>query len=599
MAFIPNPLGNFNSYSYHISLIMPDEPNGKMASIANTSGVIIAETGKTANFYIDKLVLNSVAPSSDSGLKSTVLTGEITILEPLGFTFFDRFFAAKSLSGWKSLSDSFLLLKLSFNGWNSNGSPAARIFPSYIKIKSYDVECDFDINGSRYTIKFVAASNLALEDEALTPKRTFGSEIKETLADSISEFETEFNKAIKHTQNADNAPPDTGDIYKFSLGPYLSEKNLEMQIEPDSESTTSQRAADGKLYFQYDGNMNVQDALKSLCNQSKGIADLMTKLDENKRIDPTSAPDSKLLRYYVVDIDVSYGKFVNSLKRYQRIYEYQIDLVPRPEIEYMPPDADGSASDRYRQYFAEGVLAKRYDYYFTGQNTEVLDAKFDFNTMWTDRLNAYVRKQRDATPSITEEARESEQNLGALKKGISGSFPQTFSAFFGFLNKIGTGERYMEQIPANFSMNELFSYKLSPFTDPNEPDGVNAIESPTDENEKEVQAVIEARAYRGIVLPLIKTEIIIRGDPFWIDPAAISNRTGTQVNFNSGTKMFYFKMRTSEPHDATTGLHPILGKNTISAFYYVTRITSTFEAGKFTQVLNGSIDPTTVGVVVR
>ena len=599
MAFIPNPLGNFNSYSYHISLIMPDEPNGKMASIANTSGVIIAETGKTANFYIDKLVFNSVAPSSDSGLKSTVLTGEITILEPLGFTFFDRFFAAKSLSGWKSLNDSFLLLKIAFNGWNSNGSPSARIFPTYVKIKSYDVDCDFDINGSRYTIKFVAASNLALEDEALTPKRTFASEIKETLEDSISEFETEFNKAIKHTQNSNNAPPDVGDIYKFSLGPFLSEKNLEMQLEPDAETTTSQRDSEGKLYFQYDGSMNVQDALKSLCDKAIGITDLMIKLDENKRIDPNKAPDSNLLRYYAVDIDVSYGKFISSLKRYQRIYQYQIDLVPKPEIEYMPPDASGDSMARYIKYFTEGVLAKRYDYYFTGQNTEVLDAKFNFNSMWTDRLNAYVRKQRDATPSVTEEVRESEQNLGELMKGISGSFPQLFSTVFGFLNRIGTGERLMENIPASFSMNELFNYKLSPFTDPNEPDGVNTLESPTSEIEKEVQAVIEARAYRGIVLPLIETEMTIRGDPYWIDPAAISNRTGTQVNFNSGTKMFYFKMRTSEPHNASTGLQPILGKNTISAFYYVTRITSTFEAGKFTQVINGTVDTTTIGVVVR
>jgi len=597
MAFQPNILGNFNSFSYHISLIMPDEPEGKSAGVnPTTSGIIIAETGKTANFYIESVKFETLAPNQVSGMKSAIVSGSIVLIEPLGFTFFDRYFAAKEITGWQSLNDSWLILKISFNGWNENGSPAPRYAPTYLKIKSVSINCDFDINGSRYTLDFTAASNMALEDEALSPKRSFKTELQETLEDTISEFETNFNKAIQHTQNADNAPPESGDIYKFSLGPFLSEKNLEIKLEPDADSTTSDRDTELKLTYEYDGEKIIPNALKDLCNSADGILDLMhPNVDENKRIDTEAAPGPRLARYYSVDLDISYGKFISSLNRYQRIYEYQIDLVPKPELEDMPPGTEGSRA-RADSYLREGVMAKRYDYYFTGQNTEVLDMKFDFNSLYYEAIQAFTTKSRDYTPSVTEETRESEQGLGDLRKGIGGSFPQSLSSAFGILAGIKRGERYLEDISSSLSMSDILNYRLVPNSDPNNRSGTNRVETPIEENEDATKESLESKAYTGKLIPLLTGELVIRGDPYWIDPAAIRGRNPTSANFNGGTKMLYFKMKIADPPEESNGMYPILGKNTISAIYQVMNVEHTFENGKFTQTLNLVIDDTTLGI---
>lgn len=599
-AFQPNVLSNFNSYSYHIALILPDEPNGKTAGIDDTSGIIIAETGKTANFYIDKLVLNTMAPANpDISRESTILSGELTILEPLSFTFFDRYFAAAEIAGWKSISDMFFYLKISFNGWNEDGSPAPRMSPTYLKITKTHISTAFDINGSKYTVEFTGVTNLAMEEINEKSFRSFKSEISKTLDGTIKNFEKEFNKSIKHTQDSTNSPPDyDGDIYKFSLGPYLSEKSLDMKIDPDAESVTTSRDSDGKIWYKYDGVTNIQTSLKEICNTSQDIEDLMyPNLDENKNIDIEATPGVELARYYSIDLEVSYGKFIHSLHRYQRIFEYQIDLVPKPEIEKTPNGTTNqqARADAYT-LISEGILVKRYDYYFTGKNTEVLDAKFDFNTSYSDIANSYSRKEREYYASITQDTREAEQGLGNIAKSMGGSFSQSLAKFSGLINGLKRGERYLEDIDPNLTFADVLNFRLAPVSDPNKLSKAETMNDQKEDNADKTKDELDSRAYKGRILPLLSSTLVTRGDPYWIDAASIRGRNPLGANFNSGTLKLYFKMKMAQPHDPNTGMYSIIGKNTVSAIYNVTTVVSTFESGKFTQEFNLTLDNTVLGV---
>jgi hypothetical protein len=62
MQLTPNPLNAYESYSYDIQLAISPENIGKNSGtpLPPGAGVLIAGTGKTANFYVDKLEMTGI-----------------------------------------------------------------------------------------------------------------------------------------------------------------------------------------------------------------------------------------------------------------------------------------------------------------------------------------------------------------------------------------------------------------------------------------------------------------------------------------------------------------------------------------------------------
>jgi len=274
--------------------------NAAGSSNASSSGVVVAETGKTANFYIDKLELETVAPGRETTLPSSIFSATITVLEPLGFTFFDRYFSAMEDLGWQNPGEAVFYLQIAFNGWLPNGLPHPRSYSTVVRCKVTDIACELDSSLSRYVIQLNGMENLAMADNVITTERQFSSEIKKTLSGTVAEFEKEFNKSATGKQNAGNGSTGADDVYKFEIGPRLSQLNPEMNTEIEADSTTVQKNTESKTMFYYSGEP-VTQALTKLCMNAKNIAkEIWPNLDSNGKMDTSQAPNGDLAQCFIL-----------------------------------------------------------------------------------------------------------------------------------------------------------------------------------------------------------------------------------------------------------------------------------------------------------
>lgn len=597
MAFVPNPLSNFEQYSYHISLSLPRVEQGSPSKQGPTpQSIIIAETGKTALYYIQDMTLSTTAPVAGNGTTSNITNGIITIVEPQGFTFFDRFITGALQQGWKSLSALVLHLDISFNGWLPNGAPAPRIFGSRYRINLIGIETESNQMQTTYKLTFNNFTILALSDEENSPRRQFRQEIKKTLQETMSEFERLYNKTMPGTQNATRYNVGIPDQYSFRLGPKLSQLNLKMPTEVESDTTVNQKDGDGKLYYYYGGE-RIDEALMKIVGNAKDIAkEMIPNLKSDGTIDFTKGPSARLLSFFTIDIDVQYGSFNNELNRYQRIYEYTIDIVPRPDLQDLPPNLDGKLS-HVAALIGNGLLVKRYDHYFTGKNTEVLDVKIDFNTSWTSYIAAYEAAPAEYGHSITQDGRQNELGLGVFRKGPLSQLISAITSLFsslGFVKNIsGFNSNLLETLPLGNVMKGYVAGKVVPAQSPEKIlSGVSTIKNPELMNQLGSISYYYARNAQ-FFQPLNKINLTIRGDPHWID-----NNVGAPSAYNAGTQCLYYYSRTSEPANENTGLPFNIGKITFEGVYHVISVTSMFADGKFTQEIECNLDTNGIGVVL-
>lgn len=205
---LQNPLGNFSSYTYQLSLYMitPDayaafiESGRKdIAAFQDVSGTgngafLVAQSGGVNNggvkrapgfdvdFYIDDLKISQAINGKDTGASTNVTDIAFNITEPYGFSFISRLRqAAVSLSkvskskNYKDLenpSRQFFILGIRFQGYDSNGNvmsakdvvgsnsdPAGNAYGAYERY--YDIiikSLKFNIDGKATVYKITAAS---------------------------------------------------------------------------------------------------------------------------------------------------------------------------------------------------------------------------------------------------------------------------------------------------------------------------------------------------------------------------------------------------------------------------------------------------------
>ncbi len=597
MSFIPNPLSEFEQYSYHISFSMSKQIEGSIAKQpASPGSLIIAETGKQAQYYVEELSLETITPSVGEATITNITTGLLTIIEPQGFTLFDRMVAGMIQQGWKNFGDTVYHLDISFNGWTPAGTPLSRTIRQQYRVKVANISTESDQMKTTYRFDLRAFEPVVMAEESISPKRQFRSEIKQTLQETIKEFERIFNKTAQGIQNSTRYNVGIADRYQFNIGPNLAQLNLKMPIEVQSDTSVNQKDGDGKLFYNYGGE-RIDEALMKIVSNAKDIAKTMIpNLTSEGHIDFTKPPEPRLLKFFTCAVDLSYGPFNTELNRYQRIYEYTIDIVPRPDLTQLAPNAS-PALQRALSLVNEGLLRKRYDHYFTGKNTEVIEAKIDFNTSYTAYQGAYNNIPAEYGHSITEEGRQNEIGLGPFRKGPLGQLISIFNSLFsslGFVKNItGFNSNLLETLPLSNAMNGFITQFVKPVQSPEQlVSGMNTIKSPYD-----IAQVGSITYYYSKMTnpfqPLVEIKLVVRGDPYWID-----RNVGGVSQYTQGTQYFYYYSRTTEPANEMTGLSFNFGKINFEGIYSIPHVKSTFAGGKFTQEITGILDTETVGVSI-
>lgn len=612
-----NPLNIYESYSYDIEFTMYPEAIGKNdgAGLSPGQGIMIAATGRTANFYVDRCQFTSIPSTKDTSINTIVTSITIDINEPLGFTMYERLMIAARAMGWRNPIEARYAVSVAFNGWKKDGSFDSKIHRTTWMCVLTDVRSDFDSSGTKYTVVLIPSGQVAFEEQNIRNQRTVTCEIKNTLEATLKEMSTAINKANGGQQDANNKSEQIPITYDFKLGSRLSSLNLKMYTDPQVGTDTSKLSNENKTTYTMQGGDTMEDILKRIVLNATNVADhLIPNLKADGTRDANTPPSvGDLEKWLLVQSEVSYSTFDATTGKYRKNITYVIDSHLRPDIATQPPGNGGSMA-RYQSYIANGLLNKRYDYLFTGKNTEVLEMKIDFNPMWSQLLGGYSKMPVSdpiATDQETKKSTESDKSTRLLPTALSGGGMNTGNMFSSVGSLVGYSRPMLEQLPVTASLGDLMNFTVAPITDVNTiTNGVRdlndketaAKKTKLSEWEQQAKALNADPAFTGRINYMTQCDIVIRGDPYWLTVTNVKNNVQNAAgndarayaNIPNGTQYFYVKFRTPESYDNSVGLPVRLGRITFSGVYMATTVTSTFEGGKFTQQITGILDYTSL-----
>lgn len=449
-ARLQNPLGNFSSYTYQLSLYMitPDAYNAfiesgrkninsltsKSANGSATNGgaFLIAQSGgvnnKTTNrapefdvdFYIDDLKIKSLISTNAAQGTSNVSFISFNIYEPYGFSFITKLKRAREQLAKNSnirnyedavnASKQFFILGIRFQGYDKDGNiaNASQFFSedtlntgsdaSGVYERFYDIlfeSVKFTINGSATTYNVVAK----MSPTTVGMGTAFG--IVEnmlpisagTVREALLGDGDGINSLIKTLNETQQALEKSGDITRANvydikfLGDtdLIENASLISKADPDkkkqamSNADNSNEINEGtsvkalpnvtKRIIQIAKGTPIQQAINNIIKQSSYMEDALERIlvssespnEDTESPDTLPKKDPAPIQWYNLSAELQCLEFdpiVNDFA-YKITYIIQPYLTPSMATPY-------SKSSKYTGPY------KRYDYWFTGKNSEII-----------------------------------------------------------------------------------------------------------------------------------------------------------------------------------------------------------------------------------
>ena len=447
---LQNPLGNFSSYTYQLSLYMitPDaydafqlsgrkNINALSATDANgqaTNGgaFLIAQSGGINNttskrapgfeldFYIDDLKIKNAVNGKSTQSTSNVTSLSFNIYEPYGFSFITKLKRARDalvknskLKNYEKATNGtkqFFVLGIRFQGYDKNGNiaNASQVFAddtlntspdaSGVYERFYDIlltKMKFKINGGATTYNIegsVVSTTVSLGtargmvntyvpvsagtvEEALIGKGDGITSLLQTLNETQNELKRE--KAIdipnvygvrfvgdtdllKKARLVNQADIDKS-RYPMSRADNANEVNAATSVNAVPDVT--------RKLIQVKGGIPISQAINNIIKQSSYMADALKVifLASEEPDEDTGSPDVIVkkdvppVKWYNLSPEIKCLGFDNKVGD----FAYEITYVIQP---YETPAA-ASPYTKSSKYYGPH---KRYEYWFTGKNSEIL-----------------------------------------------------------------------------------------------------------------------------------------------------------------------------------------------------------------------------------
>jgi hypothetical protein len=473
---LKNPLGNFASYTYQITLYMitPDaydlfiqsgrkninvlgnvaNPAGGQGAALGAGAYIIAQSGGINNqttqrapgfetdFYIDNLKITTATngKASLSATNTTAVSFQIT--EPYGFSFITKLKQASDAlqnysksTGYKNLSNAskqFFILGIRFQGYDINGNALTGKETLYgdpldpqgtdngIFEQFYDIiltKITFKLDGKAVVYNVSAAATAPQEAFGLkrgvvnTPTELSGATVNDYISSLFAKMNKEQEDLVKN--KAIKIP----NIYKVKyLGDaelrignakIVTESDLRKSTWEGSQAKTTAESNDSagvkstpnptkKIHKVASGTMLLQ-AITNIIKFSAYVEDALKAVlkanlqpdPKTKTADQVTNTDPAVVSWFNVSVELSKPDWDSQTNDWAYTMTFLISTYETPVI-------FSAYSNPGMKYYGPH---KRYEYWFTGQNSEVLEYSQNFdNTYFNVALNTDPNTDPRATP---------------------------------------------------------------------------------------------------------------------------------------------------------------------------------------------------------
>ena len=584
--------------------------NVLIASAGKYSEAGVRNPEWSEDFYIDNLKMDTVIGLHAYTQGANAVTVTFDVIEPYGLTLIERLIKSSLTTSYKNYLEMVYALQIDFVGYDDDGNiESIPNHTKYVPIKFTSVQFSVNEKGTVYKIQAVPYSHQAFNaSHATAPismsitattvedyfSSTPGSTTTRTGEDTAdpgvitSTFRyaqswcSAVNKyEVSQRKSNNKYIPDSYDIVfhpdigSAKLSSITAKEKAQITNTPmqdasgrrtaasdprvigNNQPTVSRNAFDTqKTTIQYEAITSNVNAGSSLLKELNTIirnseyfikqfpysepASLLQKnpqqlaeiLDKNK----------KSLKWWKVipevklkDFDYTRNTYAKDITYY--VVPYEIQYNPYPYVPKKVPDP-----------------IKRYDYIFTGQNTEVLDFNLDFNTQY------YVAITTDLAKLSSTGSAATEQSGGA------------------------------QEIPAEYNKENLVNVPRQTQSGQNSAtagagnkrDAMSALTA-------DLQELLFAKPSGDLVALNLK----IVGDPDFIkqddifsgantDPASLNN----SIPMDTGDVYIRVTFKTPTDIDDETGLVKKSTTSKFSGLYRVTTVENNFAGGQFTQKLS-------------
>lgn len=415
-TFDPNLLSTYDNTAYHFRFFMT--PNIDIVksggvkqgsttalhdALSKVSTVTIAESGVTG-FNIKDVQIEAVVGPTMQARNANATKVIMTIIEPMGTNLFDRIFAAAQKLHIKNYAKMYYYLELSFKGYDATygtvdnnlcgrfGNGGIWIYQLFIN----NIETNLEAGGTTYTITAIPTNESALEDEIMRLPDNISTPAV-SIGDSIAILKRKLNDTTKERYAGYQLYE-----YAFELHDIITNKrkfdspgtfNLSVETRKDNIRSHNMNTVDGaagKIVAHFQRGSTIADCIETLYANSVLGQYLVKDVGKPDSLTGGKTAQDRFRESVVfrVEPDVTVGDFDPITLLYQKkvtfhvwAYTTQLPILDINQILASRDDAVQFAM--VNKMKSDGFLTKRYDYLFTGLNTEVLNIDLRYNLTWS------------------------------------------------------------------------------------------------------------------------------------------------------------------------------------------------------------------------
>lgn len=418
-TFVPNVLDDYDQITYNFKLALAPETQ-LLNNDINPTGpfYIVAQSGVSASFYIKSVDIDSiVGPNAKTrNVKSTIFN--MTIVEPQGISLIDKLIAAGKELNIKNFYTCPMILELSFKGYEKNGRPVeVNIARRTWRLQLNDIQTKMDHGGSEYNLSFINIADYAFNrfsSAAMIPQQiSFPVDTVGQFFDDLGYFLT-----LRSTRIAQQGQVVRSE-YEFNLDPTM--RSWKIGEVPDVKNASS-------LFIDQDNKRNIVLSTNMTLDRIVDVV-LATTKEGNEMINPDSNPEKmdqqptapKVSKIAQINGNIEYLGFNTKANDYIRKYVYYINKFDSFRALIDKPNQEDEANRV--QYLLQDALKKKYEYIFTGKNTDVLNLDINLNNLWRHATiyyaNSLHRKSNTTSKFIKKELQPTTEDDLRLKASTS------------------------------------------------------------------------------------------------------------------------------------------------------------------------------------
>lgn len=651
-----NVLLKYHNYTYNFSLYAMSAADFKLFQVNSKEQVqryVIAQSGVSARYSINDVKMTSVSPGTPGKTtNSSVLQIDLELTEQNGMNLLNDLVVMSNQLKYKKFMDIPFILELKFIGQDQDSGVMMEIPDTrkYWKVRINTINSTASDEGGTMTHKMnlVALRNV-YDNPAWILKEPFECTVS-TFGQFVSELEKKMNSmAMEQYGYLPTMLPllNDGKFFDFQVSEKLNGMQMVVDSKQDNETGKTSALSYGSRTFRFDAKTNISTAIDNAIDCCSSITSDNTIDPKNRQFvqvvpsvnyagyDPFRGTTAYKYRYFIVPFWTGDVKEYDDLQPDSFNLKYFIDNVPK----FTDPNSK-----------MPKLLAKRYDYQFTGLNSEILnlDLKFDSQFYLATTRNPYsaIDQENSAGTHVAQQivfGNETfnvgnDSDLGHLyevkekvQKDINAGTATEEQKQFLREAQIALDERkakyegendndglsmvpgndvYIEDFRDEFDLNVLGTDGIGGYVKTIPIDTANIAEtnsSTITENSSPFELyrrMTKSNYYNRSFLMQLDMDVV--GDPYWLgwSDDAFNNylnaaMTAQQIELNAErnsanflTSESYLILNLKPPSKISdvTGIMDISDKDVFAqTIYRVLQITHTFSSGSFKQHINGAL----------